>query len=77
MSKILRIDNQGCCERRIYDSKKDLRDSLIDFHLTDCEEEDEKGLKKCSLNEICSYGDWSYELISDEEAKKYEEVNNG
>jgi hypothetical protein len=38
MSKILRIDRQGACEQRVYDSKEDLRLDLINFHSIDYDE---------------------------------------
>tara|TARA_R100001594_G_scaffold110747_1_gene145491 strand:- start:1347 stop:1622 length:276 start_codon:yes stop_codon:yes gene_type:complete len=80
MSKILRIDRQGCCEPRVYNSKEDLRLQLIDFHSIDyndiCDENDEnyKPIENFTLQEILDYGEWDYETITDEQAKEYDDV---
>tara|TARA_R100000988_G_C3976588_1_gene154503 strand:- start:669 stop:953 length:285 start_codon:yes stop_codon:yes gene_type:complete len=88
MSKILRIDLQGSWNNRIYDSKEDLRKQLIDLHYVDVEscygedygfteteqKQKMKEYKKISLDEICSIGDWDYEIISDKQAKEIEEA---
>ncbi len=67
--KILRIDNQGVCEERIYDSLEDLRLQLISFHSIDWEGEKEDGTPKdinaLTLEDICDYGDWSYEILEE------------
>jgi hypothetical protein len=66
--KVVRIDLQGACEPMEFESKKALREYLIDFHLQDYHEEDEYGvediklIKSFSLDQICDYFDWGYEL---------------
>ena len=77
MMKILRIDLQTD-NVSVYDSKEQLRKGLIDLHMDDIvadEETDEtyvKKYKKWSLDQICNMFDWSYEIITDKEAKQYE-----
>ena len=78
MSKILRIDRQGCCEERVYDSKEDLRLQLIDFHSIDYDEfgnendENYKPIENFTFQEILDYGDWDYETITDKQAKEFD-----
>ena len=66
--KVVRIDLQGTCEPMEFESKKALREYLIDFHLQDYHEEDEVGvedinlIKSFSLDQICDYFGWCYEL---------------
>jgi hypothetical protein len=78
MSKILRIDRQGACEQRVYDSKEDLRLDLINFHSIDYDEindenyENYKPIENFTFQEILDWGDWDYETITDEQAKEYE-----
>ena len=69
--KILRIDNQGAFNDSVYNSKKELREALIDLHQTDmANDKDRKALKKWSLNEVCEMFDWDYETITDKQAKE-------
>ena len=60
MTKILRIDRQGVCEDRVYDSHEELRLQLIDYHSVDWEGD---GINSLTLDEICNYGDWEYKEI--------------
>ena len=68
--KVVRIDLQGACEPMEFESKKALKEYLIDFHLQDYHEEDEYGvediklIKSFSLDQICDYFDWGYEQAS-------------
>ena len=69
--KILRIDNQGAFNGSVYNSKKELRETLIDLHQTDmANDEDRKALKKWSLNEVCEMFDWDYETITNKQAEE-------
>jgi hypothetical protein len=67
--KVVRIDLQGACEPMEFESKKALKEYLIDFHLQDYHEEDEFGvediklIKSFSLDQICDYFDWGYDQI--------------
>jgi len=76
--KILRIDLQTD-DVSVYDSKEQLRKGLIDLHMDDIlsdEETDETYIekyKKWSLNQICNMFDWDYKVISNKQAKEYEE----
>jgi len=78
--KVLRIDNQCRDNETVYNSLEELRLQLCDFHSVDwqeCLDENDPGYKdiySLSLDEICSHGDWSYKIISNQEAKKYEEA---
>ena len=81
--KILRICLQGG-ENQLFDSKEDLRQSLIGLHWDDVEnsysqmwgftkqeqKEKMKVFETVSLNELCDHFDWDYEEITDEQAKK-------
>jgi len=75
--KVLRICRQGG-DVSVYDSKEQLRRGLIDLHMDDIlsDEETDKTYiekyKKWSLDQICNMFDWSYEIITDKEAKQYE-----
>jgi len=68
--KILRTDNQGICQTRVYDSYEELRLQLIDFHSIDWDCETD--INSLTLDEICNYGDWEYKRITNKEAKEYE-----
>jgi hypothetical protein len=71
--KILRIDNQGAFNDRVYNSKKELKEQLIDFHQTDMDNnKDREALKKWSLTEVCEMFDWDYQIITNKESKQYE-----
>jgi len=77
--KVLRIDNQNCCKPIVFNNLEQLRKQLIDFHSIDYdnhfdEGEEYKPIKDFTLEKILSWGDWSYEWITNEEAKQYEEV---
>jgi hypothetical protein len=37
----------------------EVRDQLIDYHLIDCEEDDEEVLKSMTLAEICELNGWA------------------
>ena len=54
--KILRIDNQGAFNDSVYDNKKELREAL----------------KKWSLTEVCEMFDWDYKIITNKQAEQYE-----
>ena len=75
--KILRICRQGGNDR-VYQSKEDLRASLVDLHLQDiledelCNPQMIKDHKKSSLDNLCSMFDWEYKAITDKEAEKIE-----
>jgi len=74
--KILRTDLQTGDET-IFDSKEQLRKSLIDLHMDDIlsdEETDETYIekyKKWSLNKICNMFDWGYKTITNKQAEVY------
>jgi hypothetical protein len=71
--KILRIDRQNAFYDSVYDSKKELREALIDLHQPDmANDEDREALKKCSLNEVCEMFDWDYEIITNKQAEQYQ-----
>ena len=79
--KILRICRQGG-DDRIYQSKEDLRTSLIDLHWQDYIESYSKSwgytekqtkqkmkkFKQITLNQLCCDFDWDFKQITDEEA---------
>jgi hypothetical protein len=75
--KVLRIDRQTN-DRTVFNNLEELRLALCDFHSIDWQEnvdENDKGYKNIyslSLQEICDHGDWSFELISNKDAKQYE-----
>ena len=70
--KILRIDRQNAFDDSVYDSKKELREALIDLHQPDmANDEDREALKKWSLNEVCEMFDWDYEIITNKQAEQY------
>lgn len=76
--KVLRIDNQNCCDPRVFDNLEQLKEQLIDFHSIDYddhfdEDEEYKPIKDFTLQNILAWGDWSYEWITNKEAKQYEE----
>ena len=64
--KISRIDLEGVCCERVYDSEEDLRLQLVDYHRIDWEESRE--ISNLSLKEICLYGGWRWEHITEKEA---------
>ena len=74
--KVLRIDNQGVLEGRVYETLEDLRYQLCDFHSVDwqveLDENDEEyiDIYSLTLEEIMYHGDWSYQMITDEEANE-------
>jgi len=76
MSKILRIDLQGSFNESVYDNTEELRLQLIDFHSSDYDDygheeaENYKPIQEFTLEDILNYGDWSYKIITDKEAKK-------
>ena len=77
--KVLRIDNQNCCEPIVFDNLEQLRKQLIDFHSIDYDDhfsegEEYKSIKDFSFQNIFALGDWSYEWITNKEAKQYEEA---
>jgi|TARA_B100001094_G_C17738913_1_gene580243 hypothetical protein len=75
--KILRIDLQTD-DVSVFDSKEQLRKSLIDLHMDDILSDEEtdktyvKKYKKWSLNQICNMFDWDYKTITDKQATQYE-----
>ena len=77
MTKILRIDGQGVCEDRVYDSHEELRLQLCDYHSVDWEGVDDDNndldIFTLTLDEICDYGDWEYKLITNKEAEQVED----
>jgi len=66
--KIRRICLQGG-DPQLFDSKEDLRQSLIDLHTDDVLQDDEftpamlKRHQESTLDELCAMFDWSYEEI--------------
>ena len=76
MSKILRIDLQGTFNDVVFDDIEQLRLNLCDFHSIDWECVDEKDneidIFSLALDQIMDYGEWGYQVISDEQAKDYE-----
>ena len=77
--KVLRIDLQTSDES-VFVNKEQLRKYLIDLHMDDIlsdEETDEtyvEKYKKWSLDQICNMFDWDYKVISNKEAKQYDDV---
>lgn len=71
--KVLRIDNQTE-DRTVFNNLEELRLALRDFHSLEWNEDDDnnKSIDSLSLQDLCDHGDWSYEIISDEDAKQYE-----
>ena len=71
--KVLRIDNQTE-DRTVFNNLEELRLALRDFHSLEWNENDDnnKSIDSLSLQDLCDHGDWSYEIISDEDAKQYE-----
>jgi hypothetical protein len=83
--KVLRIDLQTD-DLSVYDSKEQLRKSLIDLHWQDYNEsysndlgytnkqrkQKMKKFKQITLNQLCCEFDWDYKIITDKEAKQYE-----
>ena len=76
MNKILRIDLQGTFNDVVFDNKEQLRFALCDFHSVDwdCVDENDNEIDVFSLtlDQIMDYGEWGYQVISDEQAKDYE-----
>ena len=77
--KVLRICRQGG-DDRVYQSKEDLRTSLIDLHMQDvledelCNSQMIKNHKNSTLDGLCSMFDWEYKIISNKEAEQYEKI---
>ena len=73
--KVLRIDNQTE-DRTVFNNLEELRLALRDFHSLEWNEDDDncKSIDSLSLQDLCDHGDWSYEIISDKDAKQYEVV---
>lgn len=71
--KVLRIDNQTE-DRTVFNNLEELRLALRDFHSLEWNEDDDnnKNIDSLSLQDLCDHGDWSYEIISDKDAKQYE-----
>lgn len=77
--KVLRIDNQGVLNDAVYKNLEDLRQELCHYHSIDWQigiEKDDKDfidIHSLTLDEIMDHGEWSYEWITEEEAKQYED----
>lgn len=68
MKKYQRIDNQGTCHDRIYNSLEEMRLQLIDLHSIDwCACEDDPcscpDINNLNIEQICEYGDWGIQEI--------------
>jgi hypothetical protein len=80
--KVLRIDNQGISNNAVYKDLESLRKQLCDYHSIDWQEgieedsEDYIDIYSLSLEEILEHGDWSYQYITNTEAKQYEDYRN-
>ena len=72
--KVLRIDNQRVLEGRVYKTLEDLRLQLCDYHSIDWQlgidkdDKDYTDIYSLTLEDIMDHGDWSYEMITDEQA---------
>lgn len=76
--KILRIDRQSALNGAVYKNLKDLREALIDYHSIDYDEhfdenENYKPIEKFTLDEILDWGEWDFKIITNEEAKQYDD----
>jgi len=69
MTKVLRIDLQQSSCVEIFNSKKELRNALIDVGTN---EYPRKKLKSMSLNQLCRQFDYHYRVISDKQAEQIE-----
>jgi hypothetical protein len=69
--KVLRIDRQNVCNGAVYKNLESLRDDLCSFHSIDWDSDDD--IYSLTLDQIMDYGEWDYEMITDEEAKQYED----
>ena len=77
----LRSEANAICEKPLVlnpHNLEQLKEQLIDFHSIDYddhfdEDEEYKPIKDFTLENILSWGDWSYEWITNKEAKQYEE----
>jgi hypothetical protein len=83
--KVLRIDLQTN-DVSVYESKEELRKSLIDLHWNDYKEsysdswgytdkqrkQKMKKFKQITLNQLCCDFDWDYKVISNKQAEQYE-----
>ena len=80
--KILRIDSQGVFDDRVYDSLEDLRLQLCGYHSWDWQigidknDKDYIDIYSLSLIDIMDHGEWSYQIITNEEAKQYQEIEH-
>ena len=74
--KILRIDKQGALEDRVYNSQEELRLQLCEYHSVDWEgvddDNNDSDIFELTLDEICDYGEWDYQIITNKKAKEYE-----
>jgi|TARA_R100001463_G_scaffold26864_7_gene62577 hypothetical protein len=74
--KVLRIDNQGVLNDRVYKNLEDLKEQLCDFHSIDWQTGIDKDNKdyidifSLTLEDIMDHGDWSYEMITNKQANK-------
>lgn len=50
----------GGDERTIFTSKDDIRESLISYHSSDCDEDSLKGM---DLDELLDFGEWEVEEL--------------
>ena len=75
--KVLRIDNQGVLNNAVFKNLEDLRQQLCDYHSIDWEGVDKNNndidIFTLTLEQIMDHGEWSYEWITEEEAKQYED----
>ena len=58
-----RIDNQGCCQDRLFRTKEAMRLQLIDWHSVDWSDE-KIDIFTLSLEDILDIGDWSIEEVN-------------
>jgi len=75
--KVLRIDNQGVLNNAVFKNLEDLRQQLCDYHSIDWEGVDNNNndidIHTLTLDQIMDHGEWSYEWITEEQAKQYED----
>ena len=70
--KVLRICEQGVFDNLAFNSLEELRDYLRELHSygVSCDE-DAESINNLSLDELCDVFEWSYQIVSDEEAEPY------
>lgn len=58
--KLIDLQVAGTFDKVTFDSKEDIRNSLIDYHSNDCEKE---SLEKMTLDELLEFGEWEIEEV--------------